>query len=274
MSDLYEPLINSPGLQGTTTMKDLQTIQLDNTFTQIQKDLESFFTSKKIELPIEANLMFLSSSNRKLYIYSEPKILIYCIDTNTILSVNDIGIPSGSSITGNSLGLYLATSDAELFEINYDTLEVTKKAVIGKRNLFISSKSDEGIWAVSYGYTMYYYSIPENKVYRLGSFPWASGIEVSNNENYLVCYNSSKFCIYSRDLRFIEVELTTTSDIHSIKFSENGNFLAVAQDDGVNVWNTDGWTLLQFLAAPGTTYATFYGQNDYLIYFNNQKISV
>lgn len=146
MSDLLEPLINTPGYHpGMKTIKDFHTSEVDSTFYKIQNELESFFKSKEILLPIDGHLMYLSQQQRKLYIYSDSKILTYCLDTNTILSVNDVGILLGTSITGNSLGLYLATSNAEMFQLKYDSFDVIRKVVIGKKALYVSCHSDEGV---------------------------------------------------------------------------------------------------------------------------------
>ena len=87
---------------------------------------------------------------------------------------------------------------------------------------------------------MYSYDINEDRVFRLGSFPFCTAIAVSPNEEYFAIYGTrQELDIYSSRLRFFEVALKFQSSIYSIDFSNDSSLLAVAIDGQIIVYTTN-----------------------------------
>ena len=272
MSGVQEPLLGNHW--GGKTMHSLQLSQLDEEFSNIQSKLEGFFVSKTIDIGRTIELTFFSQFHRKIFIYSESTISVFDLESHHLESTHPISCSDVVSMTGNEDSIFLGTGEAELIQIAYPSFEETHRVSIGAKNLFVTCRSTEGVWAVSYGYTMYYYNLEEKVVYRLAAFPWASGAIVSPNEQYLVGFKYSLIRVYSRQHRFIEKEISTLDSITSVQFSEDSNLLVIAHGGGVTVVKVEDWTVVKAIQAPNTSFARFYGMNNYVVYSNSGKISV
>ena len=248
---------------------------LDMDYKNMQQQLKEYFLSKSIDLTMEAHLMTISKTHRKIFIYSSPNIIVFSLDSNLVESFHDTGIATGCSIACNSESIWLGTADAELIQISYPSFTISGKARIGKRNLYISCWGDEGVWTGSHGYTMYYYNIKQDKVFKLGSFPFCTAIAVSSNEEYLAIYGTRKqLNIYSRRLRFLEVELKYQYDIFSIDFSNDSTLFAVAIQDQIIVYTASNWKTIGKIQVDGQTHLKFYGEHNSIIFCCKRTIGI
>ena len=240
MAEIVEPLIRLEGHPHQKTIGGGLMSIMDIQYKHMQDQLEEYFLSKSIDLTQNALFMTLSKIHRKIFIYSSQKIIIFDIDSNLVESFHDIKIENVCSIGSNAKYIFLGTTTADLIQISYPEVEVIAQQKIGRRNLHVTCINNEGVWIASYGDAIYYYDLNKDKVFKFGTFIFPSEIVVSPNEEYLALYNHRKLAkVFSKKLRYYEIETPFQTNISSIDISNDSSLFAVATEDQIIVYKID-----------------------------------